>query len=73
MFRRFGFKWAEGVANVSGGTVFGYGGTVEKNKLLSILEKQGYNINSTYCINVDDCTNADFDPMRIAETLGIKV
>jgi hypothetical protein len=73
MFRRFGFKWAEGVPNVTGGTVWGYGCHLSKNKLLPILAKQGYNINSTYCIDVNDCRNNEFDPMKIAESLGIIV
>ena len=73
MFRRFGFKWAEGIPNVTGGQVYRYGSHLGKAKLLRILEKQGYNIKSTYCVDVDDCQSNDFDPMRIAESLGIVV
>lgn len=73
MFRRFGFKWAEGVPNVTGETVWGYGSHLGKAKLLPILQQQGYNINSTYCIDVSDCQNNDYDPMKIATSLGIVV
>lgn len=71
MFRRFGFKWAEGLPGVTGGKVGGYGRHIRKRELLPILERQGYNIKSTYCIDVDDCQTADFDPLAIAANLGI--
>lgn len=73
MFRRFGFKWAEGIPNVTGGTVWGYGSHLSKKRLLPILEQQGYNIKSTYCIDVTDCQENNFDPLKIAESLGIVV
>lgn len=73
MFRRFGFKWAETIPNVTGGHVYGYGSNLGKTKLLQVLEKQGYNIKCTYCIEVDDCSRNDFDPLKIAESLGIVV
>jgi hypothetical protein len=73
MFRRFGFKWAETIPNVTGSQVWGYGSNLGKTKLLQVLEKQGYNIKCTYCIAVDDCEANSFDPMKIAESLGIVV
>lgn len=71
MFRRFGFKWAETFPGVTGGKVDGYGRHIRKDALLPILEKQGYNIKSTYCIDVNDCKSNEFDPMKMAEALGI--
>ena len=73
MFRRFGFKWAEGISGISGGSVSCYGSHLEKSKLMPILEQQGYNVKSTYCISVNDCREADFDPVKVAESLGIKM
>ena len=71
MFRRFGFNWAEGIPGVTGERVSGYGRHIQKPDLLPILEKQGYNIKSTYCIDVNDCEEAEFDPVKVAENLGI--
>ena len=71
MFRRFGFKWAEGVPNVEGDRDSGYGRHLDKENLLEILSKNAIDTKSTYCISVDDCENADFDPLAIAKDLGI--
>lgn len=71
MFRRFGFKWAEGVQNVNGSKVWAYGTPLEKQKILDILAANGYNVKTSYCIDVRDCENADFQPLEVAKTLGI--
>lgn len=71
MFRRFGFKWAEGIPDFSGGKVYGYGHTMDKDRLLEILSKNGIDTKSMYCINVNDCESAEFDPMQVAKNLGI--
>ena len=73
MFRRFGFKWAEGIPGVTGSTVFGYSRQMDKKDLLAVLEKNGYNNKSMYCISVNDCEEVDFDPVKMAEKLGILI
>lgn len=71
MFRRFGFKWCEGIPNFTGRKVWGYGCHLSKSRILEILTANGYNVKSSYCINVEDCEEADFDPLKVAKTLGI--
>lgn len=71
MFRRFGFKWCEGIPNFTGDKVWGYGCHLSKQRILEILTENGYNTKTSYCINVDDCENANFDPLEVAKTLGI--
>ena len=71
MFRRFGFKWAEGIPGFTGPSVWGYGSHLKKEKLSDILSKQGYDTKSTYQISVNDCKKAGFDPLKVAEVLGI--
>lgn len=73
MFRRFGFKWAEGIPGFSGSKVWGYGHHLGKSRLSDTLSKQGYDTKSTYQIDVDDCKNADFNPLEVAKTLGIVI
>ena len=71
MFRRFGFKWAETLPGVEGSEVWGYGGHIDKDKLLGILKTKGYDTKQTYIVNVDDCSESDFDPLKVAERVGI--
>jgi hypothetical protein len=71
MFRRFGFKWAEGVPNVVGETVWGYGSHIGKDKVLKLLSSNGYKVDQSYCISVNDCEEANFDPLEVAKSLGI--
>jgi hypothetical protein len=71
MFRRFGFKWAEGVPDVKGGEVYGYGVHLSKAQINAILEKRGYDTKAAYTISVNDCKSADFDPLTMAQNLGI--
>ena len=71
MFRRFGFKWAEGIPGVAGSTIWCYGRHLGKSRILDILSKQGYDTKSSYCISVDDCKSAEFNPLKVAKTLGI--
>lgn len=71
MFRRFGFKWAEGIPGIRGDKAFCYGSHIDKNALIATLGSRGYDTKSAYCIGVDDCTSADFNPFTIAENIGI--
>ena len=73
MFRRFGFKWAESIPGVPGSKVFGYGSHIHKEPLLPILAQHGYKTEQTYCIDVNDCESNSFDPVKVAEALGIKI
>lgn len=73
MFRRFGFKWAEGIPNFTGSSVWGYGHHLGKKRLCEVLTAQGYDTKSSYQIDVNDCQNADFNPLEVAKTLGIVI
>jgi hypothetical protein len=73
MFRRFGFKWAEGIPGISGGSVSCYGDTVGKAKLTEILKQHGYDTKSTYIISVEDCHNNGYDALEVAKALGIVI
>ena len=72
MFRRFGFKWAEGIPGVTGGSVWGYGrANTNTKRLFDIMAAHGYDTKSLYKIGVNDCERADFDPLEVAKNLGI--
>lgn len=70
MFRRFGFKWAEGVPGVKN-KVFSYGQHLDKAQTLTQLKAIGYNDKTSYILNYNDCVNADFDPLAVGQALGI--
>jgi hypothetical protein len=73
MFRRFGFKWAETIPEFSGDKVVGYGHTMGKDRLLTLVSQNGINTKSMYCIDVKDCEDAEFDPLTVAKNLGIVI
>lgn len=73
MFRRFGFKWAEGIQDFEGERVWGYGCHLGKSRLAEFLKAQGYDTKSMYQIDVNDCKEADFNPLEVAKTLGIVI
>ena len=72
MFRRFGFKWAEGIEGVKSRHVFGYGQIMSDDKVKALLDENGYDTSSTYFARVRDCEQVDFDALRLIERLGIK-
>lgn len=71
MFRRFGFKWAEGVTGIKGGSICSYGRTLGKQKLFTILSANGYDTKTMYYIGVEECHAASYNPLEVAKTLGI--
>lgn len=72
MFRRFGFFWAETLPDVKS-PVSGYGSHMSKTEAILELGKVGVDTKHSYLISVDDCENADFDPLKMASNLGITV
>ena len=72
MFRRFGFKWAEGIEGVKSRHVYGYGHIMSDEQIKSLLRENGYKIDSTYFVRVSDCEKCNFDALRLVERLGIK-
>lgn len=72
MFRRFGFKWAETLPEVTE-RVSGYGRHMDKSKCLRCLEKVGCDIKTAYFIDVNDCRSAEYDALEVAKKLGIVI
>ncbi len=73
MFRRFGFKWAEGIPGFAGSKVWAYGHHLGKERLAKTLTAQGYDTKTSYQIDVNDCKTAGFDALKVAKTLGIVI
>lgn len=74
MFRRLGFRWIETVPGLTKNWAWGYGHQVSgKRECLELLGKTGQNTENAYFIMVNDCINAKFDPIKLADDLGIKV
>ena len=71
MFRRFGFKWAEGVKDIKGGDISFYGGKLPKNRVIEILGQHGYDTKTMYHIAAEDCRENDYDALKVAKALGI--
>lgn len=70
MFRRFGFKWAEGIEGVKS-QIWGYSHSMEKRTLEKHLPGIGYDTGKAFCICVEDCEKAKFNPLEVAKNLGI--
>lgn len=70
MFRRFGFKWAEGI-NVEQGWC-AYGRTLDKGGCRKLMEANGVKMDNAYFIDIKDCRSAEFDALKVADALGIK-
>lgn len=73
MFRRFGFRWAETVPGIEAEHVPGYGGHLDKDKVKEHLSRRGYDMKATYFVDVEDCMSCDFNALKVAEKLGIKI
>lgn len=74
MFRRLGFRWIETVPNAKVNWRSGYGHQImNKDEALETIGKSGQNTVNAYFIMVRDCQNADFDAVKLAADLGIKV
>lgn len=72
MFRRLGFRWRESHPGCSGWPTIG--ATIyDHGKALETLQKMGIPTNNAYYLNVKDCEKSGFDPIRLAESIGIKV
>lgn len=71
MFRRFGFKWAEGLADVTEQFCC-YGRTLNKEQCRKVMEAHGVKTDNAYFIDYNDCQNAGFDALKLADALGIK-
>ena len=72
MFRRFGFRWAETLPDVTS-RVSGYGRHMEKEETMKYLQKVGIDTKTAYFISVDDCREASYNALEVAKTLGIIV
>lgn len=70
MFRRFGFKWAETLPDVTS-RVPGYGSHIDKEMCKRCCSKVGVDVKHAYFIGVDDCTEADFDALEVGKNIGI--
>ena len=74
MFRRLGFKWIETVPKLTANWSMGYGHHIDdKAKAAEVLRKAGQDMDNGYFITVSDCESADFDAVKLAAVLGIKV
>jgi hypothetical protein len=74
MFRRLGFRWLETVPGLEESWAYGYGRQVRnKSEALKLLQKTGQNTDNAYFIMIEDCVNVDFDALKLADYLGIKV
>ena len=74
MFRRLGFRWLETVPGLEKNWSCGYGRQIrEKHKAVDLLGKTGQDTTSGYFVMVDDCIAVNFDPVKLADRLGIKV
>ena len=74
MFRRLGFRWIETVPGLKESWAWGYGQSItEKRVALELLKKTGQNTENAYFIMIPDCKAANFDAVKLAENLGIKV
>lgn len=72
MFRRFGFKWAEGIEGVKSRHVFGYGHIMSDEQVKALLNENGYDTSATYFVRVKTCEDCGFDALKLIERLGIK-
>ena len=77
MFRRLGFKWIETVPGLKESWAFGYGyplaNSGDTKRILGILKQTGENTENTYYLSVNECKKANFDAIKLASDLGIKV
>lgn len=74
MFRRLGFRWIETAPTAKDNWRCGYGHQIrDKREALETIGRSGQNVDNAYFIMVDDCTAAEFDALRLATNLGIKV
>lgn len=72
MFRRFGFHWAETSPDVTVNYP-SYGHHMEKSDVLETFDKVRYTTKNAYVINVPDCEAVSFDPLKLAERIGIAI
>lgn len=73
MWRRLGFRWIETVPNLTGNWS-AYGNKIEgREPRMELLRKAGQNVDKGYYIQYDDCSAVNFDPIKLADRLGIKV
>jgi hypothetical protein len=70
MFRRFAFKWAETLPDVTK-SVWGYGSNMAKDDVKRICGANGIDVKNTYLVTVEDCTGANYDAIQLAKNLGI--
>ena len=74
MFRRLGFRWIETAPGAKDNWRSGYGHQImNKREALETIGKSGQDTRNAYFIMVSDCTSADFDAVKLAANLGIKV
>lgn len=77
MFRRLGFRWIETVPGIEKNWAFGYGYPLANEKdntrILDVLKRTGENIDNAYYLGVNECKAANFDAVKLASDLGIKV
>jgi len=74
MFRRLGFRWLETAPGITNrGWTGGYGHSLESlEEEKGLLTELGVLGDNDYYVNVGVAKDNDFDPSRIAKTIGIK-
>lgn len=72
MFRRFGFKWAETLPEVTS-RVSGYGRHMAKSETMKCCGKVGFDIKKSYFIDTNDCKECDYNALEVAKKLGIVI
>lgn len=72
MFRRFGFKWKETLPTVKRNNV-NYGSSYPSDEIKAILGSNGVKVDNMYVFNYRECQECDYDAIKLAETLGIKI
>ena len=70
MFRRFGFTWLETVPGLPH-YFSGHGSVRDKETFLNGVKDSRVMSDNAYLIRIEDCRRYDFDPIKIANELGM--
>ena len=71
MWRRLGFRWIETVPGLKS-SWYAYGHKISAEKSKKCVQAAGHNIDNAFFIMHEDCSAAGYDPIKLAENLGIK-
>lgn len=72
MWRRLGFRWIETVSGLES-SWYAYGQKISKEKSVKVFEQAGHSTENAYFIMHEDCERVGYDPIKLADYLGIKV